>query len=157
MTGETTERFWKNVRVGGPDECWLWTGGRQTNGYGKFYVDREVGQVLAHRWALEQHLGRPLLPGMESMHSCDTPACVRIEHLSEGTHRQNMAQSKERGRARGARYDQTHCIHGHELTVENTHLKPSRRTRSGYERCCRECNRAYLARRRASRKGLVSA
>jgi hypothetical protein len=32
------ERFWSKIVVLGKDECWLWTGGKDKDGYGKFAI-----------------------------------------------------------------------------------------------------------------------
>jgi hypothetical protein len=36
--------------------------------------------------------------GLEVMHSCDNPACINPEHLSVGTHQQNIQDAVTRGR-----------------------------------------------------------
>jgi HNH endonuclease len=52
----------------------------------------------AHRIVLEKKLGRPIKPGYECCHSCDTPNCVNENHLFEGTHRENMLDASDKGR-----------------------------------------------------------
>lgn len=47
------DRFWEKVDQSG--ECWLWTGGTSTNGYGRFSVNGRM--VNAHRWAYEECVG----------------------------------------------------------------------------------------------------
>ena len=87
--------FWLKVSKG--DGCWLWLGARQGMGYG---VVRIGGRnVLAHRHALALH-GVGIPPGAIVRHHCDTPACVRPDHLEVGTHKQNTADMVSRGRAR---------------------------------------------------------
>lgn len=39
--------------------------------------------------------------GMLVMHTCDNPNCVNAEHLKLGTHKENMADMKSKGRATG--------------------------------------------------------
>lgn len=43
------ERFWEKVERRGPDECWLWLGGKTGGGYGYFWLDGRM--VRAHRFA----------------------------------------------------------------------------------------------------------
>jgi HNH endonuclease len=75
---------------------------RHPKGYGYKYVGKSPNgnsrYVKAHVVALEEKLGRPLLPGMQSNHYCDNPPCIQPEHLYEGTQAQNIKDSLERGR-----------------------------------------------------------
>lgn len=42
------------------------------------------------------------------LHSCDTPLCVNPDHLRVGTHVDNMADMKARGRATGPKLGVKH-------------------------------------------------
>lgn len=91
-------RFWaKADKSAGPAECWLWTAGTTTFGYGVFHPvhGRTVG---AHRFALAIQMGRPVQVGMYACHMCDNPACVNPAHLYEGTHQQNIDDAVSRRR-----------------------------------------------------------
>jgi hypothetical protein len=82
-------RFWAKVlRTNG---CWLWTGAATP--YGKFTAGRLADgtrqTILAHRFSYEIEFG-PIPEGLFLLHSCDTPPCVRPQHLSPGTHAENM-------------------------------------------------------------------
>jgi hypothetical protein len=93
------DAFWAKVdRTTTPDGCWLWTGTHGKNGYG--LIKSGGRRRTVHRLSLELALGRPLGPGMEACHSCDTKLCVRTGpgHLYEGTHADNM-QDLVRARA----------------------------------------------------------
>lgn len=95
--------FWSKVDQSG--DCWLWGGARQsrnrygTGGYGTLI--RHGRQVYAHRHAYELAVG-PIPDGMEILHQCDNPPCVNPAHLRVGTHAENMAEVRERGRSRPA-------------------------------------------------------
>lgn len=94
------ERFWSKVsKLEGADACWLWTAALNgKNGYGMLY-DADVGdKMLAHRVAWKVAYGS--YPEGVVRHICDNPACVRIDHLVEGTQAENMKEMAARGRAK---------------------------------------------------------
>jgi hypothetical protein len=86
-------RFWAKVQR--TDGCWLWTasrsGGRRGKSYGQFTttVDGKQRHHGAHVYAYETAFG-PVPPGLEVMHKCNQPLCVRPAHLGAGTHLQNV-------------------------------------------------------------------
>lgn len=78
--------------------CWIWMGSGSRYGYTHFH-----GRVeRAHR-VLYMLTGKTIPPGMELMHSCDLGLCVNPEHLSAGTHQENMSDMVRKGRARAPR------------------------------------------------------
>jgi hypothetical protein len=89
------ERFWPKVNQ--TSGCWLWTSA--TNGrYGLIGRGRRgEGMAYAHRVAWELTHG-PIPDGMDVCHACDTPLCVRPDHLFLGTRADNMADCKNKGR-----------------------------------------------------------
>ena len=92
------DRFWSNVDKSG--EHWLWTAGRFSDGYGQFHVVREEGKrygIRAHRFAWELNHG-PIPPGVQVLHRCDIPLCVRDEDLWLGSVADNMRDKMEKGR-----------------------------------------------------------
>lgn len=120
------ERFWEKVQRGSPDECWPWKASKSALGYGWFKGQNEGEALAPHRVAYEFLVG-PIPAGLELDHLCRNPSCVNPNHLEPVTHAENMARS--------AKARQTHCIHGHEFTPENTY-----RNANG-TRACRACNR----------------
>ena len=164
-------RFWSKVDKRGPDECWPWLGGHNGGGYAIFHLNR-IGRP-ASRFMLRV-VGRPVPPGVVTMHSCDNPGCVNPAHLRGAPQRDNILDMHEKGRApvyvrtpevrakqsesiRAALADgrhtvhqrsKTHCPSGHPYDEANTYL-----TRSG-GRKCRTCNRERVARYAAARRGL---
>lgn len=91
---DTSLRFWNKVEKS--SGCWLWNGARIGNyGYGGFWFRGRTRP--AHIYSYEKYNG-PILKGLEVMHTCDTPLCVRPSHLMLGTHAENMkdAAVKER-------------------------------------------------------------
>lgn len=80
------------------ETCWLWIGSKKKNGYGRFSPGGHGVNILAHRASWEFHFG-PIPSGLFVCHHCDTPACVRPDHLFLGTHEENMADMWAKGRA----------------------------------------------------------
>jgi hypothetical protein len=93
-TSPLAEHFWSKVDRSG--DCWLWLASRRPNGYGTYYVDRVP--MLAHRIAWELTYGS-IPQGLFVCHSCDTPACVRPDHLLLGSARANLLDARRKGRA----------------------------------------------------------
>jgi hypothetical protein len=92
----TPETFWK--RVTKTESCWPWRGfAHKKTGYGRFnYLG---GQYYAHRvsW-LFSHGEIPI--GLDVLHHCDNPPCVRPDHLFLGTQTDNNADRDAKGRGR---------------------------------------------------------
>jgi hypothetical protein len=76
--------------------CREWPGQRSAKGYGLILGDGRPR--YAHREALEEKLGRPIAPGMQSCHTCDNPPCTNPDHLFEGTNADNQRDSADKGR-----------------------------------------------------------
>lgn len=92
------ERFWKKVQK--TDGCWLWTGSCHTSKlpYGVIGVKRTC--KLAHRVSYELAYGS-IPDGMNVLHRCDNPKCVRPDHLFLGTQSENARDMTTKGRRRG--------------------------------------------------------
>jgi hypothetical protein len=95
FTKQQVDNFWRRVRAD-PDGCLLWTGYIDSHGYGR------LGGKLAHNmaWVLA---GRKLTPGKERCHDCANKHCVNVEHLFEGSHKENMQDAAAKGIMRGPR------------------------------------------------------
>lgn len=92
-------RFWAQVCIRNPDECWEWTGARHGNGYGLFEANHR--RWRAHRYSLFLVLKREL-SGLV-LHSCDNPPCVNPSHLREGTAKENTQDMLARNRHNGTK------------------------------------------------------
>jgi len=82
-----------------PGRCWLWEGAKTPLGYGHMSIRKNGKRVDAysHRVSWETFCG-PVPDGLEVCHRCDTPSCMRPDHLFLGTHRDNMRDSVQKGR-----------------------------------------------------------
>ena len=86
--------FW--AKVNKTEGCWLWTGAKERWGYGRCNPMRK--QMTAHRYAWELTHGVTLTPDQLLLHHCDTPLCVRPDHLWIGTNKDNMVDCQRKGR-----------------------------------------------------------
>ena len=103
-------KFWANVEMS--PSCWIWRGSRGANGYGLISTHGRNSQMGAHRFAWTLFHGH--VPArMFVCHICDTPACVRPDHLFLGTPADNSRDMVNKGRvARGPRTDTTNWRRG---------------------------------------------
>jgi hypothetical protein len=116
LTRRQRDRFWSNVDARGFDECWLWTGGKDKDGYGKVGFDYK--HYRAHR--VSYALSRDGIdPSLLVCHTCDTPSCVNPKHLFQGTVLINNRDRDAKGR--NGRSLLTHCPQGHLYDEENTY------------------------------------
>jgi HNH endonuclease len=132
------ERFWAKVEK--TEGCWLWMGYRNKKGYGMFKMPDRV--QLAHRAAWMLTNG-PIPDGLDVLHKCDNPPCVRPTMLFLGTNADNQQDSVRKGRHVSTK--KTHCLQGHPLAGENLYISPNE------ERQCRECKRESKRRIRAQK------
>jgi hypothetical protein len=87
--------FWQKVDLSKPNGCWPYLGFRKWDGYG--WVHRDGKNMTAHRYAWILKHGKPP-EGMHILHICDNPPCCNPAHLRLGTHAENMADCRAKGR-----------------------------------------------------------
>jgi hypothetical protein len=87
-------RFFKKVNK--TDNCWLWTGAKHSyKGYGSFSNGKKI--VKTHRFAYEHFIGE-IPEGLCVLHICDTPSCVRPDHLFLGSNQDNVNDKLSKNR-----------------------------------------------------------
>lgn len=93
------ERF--QAKIDKSAKCWIFKGpASNQHGHRAFYCSPHH-KDYAHRvaWKLANH--RSIPKGKIIRHSCDTPACVRPDHLLLGTQRDNVYDMLKRRHFRG--------------------------------------------------------
>lgn len=97
------KRFWNKVNKNSghfgidgtyPTECHEWTGSLNRTGYGQFKLNNKVHR--AHRVAF--YLKNNKWPSKHLCHDCDNPACIRLDHMFEGSNKDNMVDKEKKGR-----------------------------------------------------------
>jgi hypothetical protein len=98
-TMSEAERFWSHVDKNGMfcrrlgTKCWIWDAYCSKEGYGQFRIgshrDGSRRIVRAHVYAFELAFGK-LAAGLNVLHKCDNPPCVRESHLFSGTAADNI-------------------------------------------------------------------
>jgi len=76
--GRSVEERFKSFVIRGDavDDCWDWSGGRFTQGYGALSVGRRT--TRAHRFSYALHYG-PIPQDMFVLHHCDNPPCTESQ------------------------------------------------------------------------------
>lgn len=89
--------FWSKVDKNASNDCWLWTGSKYSDGYGR--TKRFKKYRLCHKISYELHKG-PVPIGIFVCHSCDIRSCVNPNHLWLGTHNDNMKDMVKKKRSK---------------------------------------------------------
>lgn len=71
----------------GTEHCWLWKGGKNTNGYG--YFANSSNTMFAHRFSV-QYYGTTINDGLVVNHICEVRCCVNPKHLNIITQKENL-------------------------------------------------------------------
>jgi len=94
------ERLWSQVDTSGA--CWIWTGERNTYGYGVLPIHLlssrgKRSRIGTHRLSYMLANGA-VDDDLCVLHRCDTRPCARPSHLFEGTRAENVEDMDTKGR-----------------------------------------------------------
>ena len=89
------ERILSKIQL--TDSCWIWTGYKSPDGYGRSWFKGQARMVTRVLWEL-LHGNIPF--GMHVLHKCDNPPCVNPDHLFLGTLQDNATDRDNKHRHR---------------------------------------------------------
>lgn len=75
--------------------CWLWTGAKNDNGYGRVRAGSDRRVWLVHRLFYIMFVG-DIKDGMDIDHTCTTRNCCNPRHLRQLSHIDNMKEMHHR-------------------------------------------------------------
>jgi hypothetical protein len=99
---EVGQRLLRRRLIDSQHGCWLWTGAKQSSGYGVITL-RKGGprtQYTVHRLAAMLWGDVAADCQDDILHTCDRRECFNPDHLYQGNDVQNMRDALERGRHR---------------------------------------------------------
>jgi hypothetical protein len=95
--GNIKEQLLSGITVDDSSGCWLWTKGKNSDGYG--FLMRDRCMIGVHRLSFMVFRG-DIPIDMLVCHRCDVRNCINPEHLYLGTHADNMKDMSERKRTK---------------------------------------------------------
>ena len=101
-------KFWSKVEVGRWDECWVWKGCVNRDGYGVCGVSGQQW-LVSHVALVVSGRPRPAAPKDHALHGdCSNRACVNPRHLRWGTNSENTADCVRLKRTKAPKGERHH-------------------------------------------------
>ncbi len=106
------DRFWEKVNKNGPQmshmdtPCWVWTDADDGYGYGQFHLNGRTvkATTVSLDFANQREPCGRSPNGMDILHRCDNPPCIRPDHLFLGTATDNLRDASKKGRCATQRH-----------------------------------------------------
>lgn len=138
------EKLVKRINIDEATGCWNWTGPGWFNrphpgnryGYVMVWDGKKYKTIGAHRAMMIAKHG-PLTPDQCACHKCDNVLCINPDHLYVGSMKENIWDSKNRGRHYESKLD--HCHRGHPLFGDNVRICKQHPPKTGIRRACKAC------------------
>lgn len=146
ITDGLKKRFWDKVERIPFHECWEWIAGRDLDGYGVLWGDRNHSLLKPHQISL-MLVGVEVPDGMHVDHKCRNRGCVNPNHLRVVTPSVNALENSHSICV--AQKAKTHCNLGHSLTGNNLlQVKAA-------VRACKRCARERARQRNWAKQGKI--
>jgi predicted GIY-YIG superfamily endonuclease len=106
ISASSINKFYKKIKK--ENNCWLWTGKTDKDGYGKFgywNTNKKIGvSINTHRFSYIITNGQ-IKTGLKVCHSCDNKLCVNPQHLFLGSDKINADDRENKKKGRKSRFD----------------------------------------------------
>lgn len=116
------------------NDCWVWTGAVNFEGYARLRVRGHKSKWAIHRASYEVFVG-PIPEGLTIDHLCRNPSCINPEHLEPVPMVVNIKRGFGIGMLNAMR---TACCRGHEFVPGSYNMA---KTRTSEFRRCLVCRR----------------
>lgn len=112
LTDDEINRIWKRIDTTSSTGCWPCDRSKNNYGYPAIKIRRISHTNLGVARLVWIIINGPITDGLYVLHSCDTPACCRPDHLFLGTHQDNMKDRDKKGRNPGNRSNHVGLLKG---------------------------------------------